>query len=141
MRLLLSPLGMSPGLLYSAIMLIKPETVLILTSKEAQTRLPEIFEHCNYLGEQVTIKVDDPFLAFDQWERIKPIAEIVSETDEVWVNITGGTTALQYLVQKAARHLIDCGRMVHTVALIDRRGVFEQKANPYEVGEMVVLAE
>ena len=141
MKILLSPLGLSPGLLYSAIMLIKPEKVLILTSEAAQACLPEIFARCSYRGEYETIIVDDPFLAFDQWIRIEPVIAKVFETDEVWVNITGGTTALQHLVQKAAGKLACGGNLVHIVALVDRRGVVEQKANPFEVGEMVMLEE
>ena len=141
MKILLSPLGLSPGLLYSAVMLIKPQKIVILTSEAAQACLPEIMDRCGFDGEQETIIIDDPFLAFDQWERIQPVVEMIAEADEVWVNITGGTTALQYLVQKAARSLTAHGRVVRTVALIDRRGVIEQKNQPYEIGELVVLEE
>ena len=141
MKSLLSPLGLSPGLLYSALMQLKPEKTLILTSEAAGACLPDIYRQAGYIGIQEVILIADPFLAFDQWERIKPMVDSISATDEVWVNITGGTTALQYLMQKAANYLAGCGRTVWTVALIDRRGVLLQKEKPYEVGEMVVLAE
>ena len=141
MKILLSPLGLSPGLLYSALILLKPEKTLVLTSKDAGGCLPEIYRQCGYEGLQEAIFIEDPFLAFDQWERIKPLVDSIAVTDEVWVNITGGTTALQYLIQKAAQYLASCGRSVRTVALIDRRNVLLQKASPYEIGEMVVLGE
>lgn len=139
MKILLSPLGLSPGLLFSALMQLKPEKTLILTSETAGACLPEIFRQAAYAGTQEVILIADPFLAFDQWERIKPVVDSIAVTDEVWVNITGGTTSLQYLMQKAANYLAGCGRTVWTIALIDRRGVLLQKENPYEIGELVVL--
>ena len=140
MKILVSPLGMSPGLLFSALYHVKPDFLFCLTSEKGKERLPDIMEKAGYMGGYSVFLVDDPFTAFHLtekvWESLKDW--LVSEA-EVFVNITGGTTALQYLVQKTAERLENQGFSVKTIALIDRRSRSEQENNPYVPGEILYL--
>ncbi len=53
------------------------------------------------------------------------------------VNLTGGTTALQFIIQRAGTTLEKDGLEECYVALIDRRGVQEQRDDPWVVWELV----
>jgi len=64
MKMLISPLGMSPGLLYSALYHVKPDFLFCLTSEKGKERLPDIMEKADYLGGYLVFLVDDPFTAF-----------------------------------------------------------------------------
>lgn len=51
----------------------------------------------------------------------------IMQADEVVVNITGGTTAMQHIVQQIARYAEELGRLARRVALVDRRSPQEQR--------------
>ncbi|MHB1407899.1 MAG: hypothetical protein ACYCV0_20310, partial [Desulfitobacteriaceae bacterium] len=107
-RILLSPLGLSPGLLFSALRQLTPQYALVLTSKDAVGNMSQIIQHADYQGTVQEILVQDPFACFEEVAKIE--AQIVKDLSavsdaEIWVNITGGTTALQYLAQKIANNL------------------------------------
>ncbi|CAA7602823.1 CRISPR-associated protein, TM1812 family [Acididesulfobacillus acetoxydans] len=142
-RLLLSPLGLSAGPLFSALRRLAPEHVLVLTSQEADADLPRITEHAEYQGTLQKIVVEDPFTCFQELPQIE--AEISRAVEslpnvEIFVNITGGTTALQYAVQEVASSLRDRDYLVHEVAFADRRLADEQKQVPFVEGEMFYLS-
>lgn len=142
MRLLISPLGMSPGVLFSAIQHAQPECIFVVSSPAASARLPEICAAANYRGRYAVFNVDDPFTAFTQAQPAwRELAKHLDGVTTVWVNITGGTTALQYIVQKLAEKLAARGLKPRLVALVDRRGRVEQENNPYKVGECIELTD
>ncbi|NYE58839.1 hypothetical protein [Carboxydothermus ferrireducens] len=140
MKILISPLGMSPGLLYSALYHVKPDFLFCLTSEKGKEKLPEIMEKAGYMGGYSVFIVDDPFTSFHKTEEVwKSLKDLLDSDAEIVVNITGGTTALQYLVQKTAERLESQGFSVKTVALIDRRSRSEQESNPYVPGKIFYL--
>lgn len=142
-RILLSPLGLSPGLLFSALSQLTPQHALVLTSKDAVGNLPQIIQHADYQGTLQEVLVSDPFTCFQQVTEIEvPIIKALSafSNAEIWVNITGGTTALQYLVQRVASVLKKKGYLIHEVAFADRRSLEEQKRVPFVEGEMFILS-
>lgn len=134
---LLSPLGLSPGLLYSALMAIKPQRLVLLTSAEGESLLDDIIRRAGYHGSVDIVHVDDPFNCFDQANlKVTEVLGLLGNNPCV-VNLTGGTTALQFIIQRAGSTLEKCGSKVCYVALIDRRDVQTQKDNPWVVGEVV----
>jgi len=137
---LLSPLGLSPGLLYSALVLVKPQALVVVTSGDGKARLEEIIEKSGYQGEKLVLTVDDAFICFDQGGAIAGQVIEASGPDDTWViNLTGGTTGLQYIIQRTGDQLRSQGHKVRYVAMVDRRPVLEQKENPYMVGELVYV--
>ncbi len=58
---------------------------------------------------------------------------------EVIANLTGGTTALQWAVEEAARRVERLGVRVRRVAVVDRRSRAQQSEEPYVIGELLPL--
>ncbi|MDI6879693.1 MAG: TIGR02221 family CRISPR-associated protein [Desulfitobacteriaceae bacterium] len=142
-RILLSPLGLSPGLLFSALRQLTPQHALVLSSKDAVGSLRQIVQHADYQGVLQEILVHDPFTCFEHVSEVEaPIIRTLSAFSnvEIWVSITGGTTALQYLVQKVASNLKEEGYLIHELAFADRRSAEEQKRVPFVEGEMFILS-
>jgi hypothetical protein len=61
------------------------------------------------------------------------------EASEVIVNLTGGTTALQYLAERLADEALRLGTTVCRVAVMDRRSREEQQRDPFQLGEIAWL--
>lgn len=134
---MLSPLGLSPGLLYSALMKVNPQRLVILTSAEGERLLAETIQRADYRGSVAVVRVDDPFTCFAQaGEKVDAVLNEIGHNSCV-VNLTGGTTALQFIIQRAGSTLEKMGVQVRYVALVDRRGIQAQKDNPWVVGELV----
>jgi hypothetical protein len=142
LKVLISALGMSPGLLYTAIKQVEPDFLLVLTSREAAASLNEILARSGYTGRCDVIIVADPHTGFDR------VPEMLAEVKQcltglprhhLYINLTGGTTCLQYIISHVGKVLPDTCTAATTVAMIDRRPAAEQRANPYVPGEMVVV--
>lgn len=140
--LLISPLGMSSGLLFSAISHLRERLwkVWVISSDKAVEALDEIKEKSGFGGEIEVMQAENPFTCFEQgndfYDRVHADA---LQAGQVVVNLTGGTTALQFVVQETADLLKKEGVPVERIALIDRRSVEEQKKDPYVVGDIVNL--
>lgn len=134
---LLSPLGLSPGLLYSALATVKPHHLVVLTSKKAADPLNQIIKKAKYNGTTEVIYVEDPFTCFQQADaKVGELLDVLKSTPCV-INLTGGTTALQFIVQQTGTALENRGAEMRYAALIDRRNVQEQKENPWVIGELI----
>ncbi len=144
--LLVTPLGLSPGVIYSAITRLGPARLrglVVVTSHQAAARLEgtlcaagveDLSRHVRFLSDvhagfrEVDHLLDDDLRA------------ILLEAGEVVVNVTGGTTALQYAVERIAEEADRLGCRVRRVALVDRRPPEEQRNNPYVAAELVELS-
>lgn len=135
--ILLSPLGLSPGLLYSALMTIKPQHLVLLTSKEGKGSLDEIIQHAKYLGPINIVLVEDPFNCFHEANQKSEEVVSILNYNPCVINLTGGTTALQFIIQRAGTVLENRGCRVEYIALVDRRSVQEQRNNPWVVGDVI----
>lgn len=140
---LVTPLGLSPGLLFSAVRLIRPEQVVIVTSRQGAELAPGALAQAGYEGPWHMVEMADPHAGFAEVPRVldevrwhvagrRPGAPVV-------VNYTGGTTAIQYAVGRVAEDLQAAGHPVRRVAIVDRRPPEVQRADPYRVGEVVDL--
>ena len=138
--LLVSPLGLSRGLLYSALHHVRPGSLLVISSPDAAACLDEIMEKAGWCGNRMIRLMQDPHTGFNELESFsKDIVTVIMQADEVVVNITGGTTAMQHIVQQIAGYAEELGRLVRRVALADRRSSQEQRDDPYVPGEMIRL--
>jgi len=142
--LLISPLGMSPGLLFSAVQHLRDGLgkIWLLSSEQAIRSLEEIKKYAQFDGSFDSFLVRDPFTCFNETEPFyNKVLYDAQHAHKVIVNITGGTTALQYVIQDVADRLKGIGIKVEKIALIDRRPVEEQKKEPYKVGDIVFLKD
>lgn len=140
--LLITALGLSPGVLYSVVLAFDPEAAVIITSADARGR---IFEALGLAGRPdlhaMVREVADPHRGFDEGARLID-AEIVTalgSAAQVVVNLTGGTTVMQWLVESMAERAARLGTAVRRIALVDRRSPEEQRTRPYVRGEVVEL--
>lgn len=140
--LLITPVGLSPGVLYSGIARVKPDRLLIVTSHDAAPRIPEALERAEALRTpQQVLALDDAFLGYRQVDQYlgAEIDKAFVGADRVIVNVTGGTTVMQYAVERLAARARRLGTPVRRCALIDRRSPEEQRAEPYVRGEILWL--
>jgi hypothetical protein len=141
MKILYSPLGFACGSLFSAIVLTRPDHVIVITSQKAAQNLPSTVEAATRFHPSFTIEafiISDPFAGFNEGRELaKRLAAAGSgypDGSEFVVNIAGGTTALQDCAQAVARML-----GANEVAVIDRREPEEQRSNPFVVGELAEI--
>ena len=139
--LLVTPLGLSPGVLYTALTRMRPDSVVALTSREASGRLSEICERAGYPESGIhTELIEDPHRCFQSGaELVARIRPRVMVAQSVTVNVTGGTTALQYLAERVGRDAERLGVPVRRVALVDSRSFTDQQAEPFVPGEVITL--
>gem|GEM_PF-623952 len=141
---LVTPLGLSRGVLYSALKLIRPDVLVVVTSEEAGRAIPEILETCGCSELQTkVVQLADAHYGFKEAKEIIPgnrdLSKCMGLAGKVVVNITGGTTAMQFAVERLAEVAVKLGATVEKVALVDRRSYEEQRSNPFVCGELVKL--
>lgn len=141
MKVLFSPLGLNFGTLYSAILLLRPDRVVVVTSAQALGALPQTLEaarffHCHFEWESHVL--EDVHAGFAQGRALARFLSSSAGDDNV-VNLTGGTAALQDCVSSVAAILRREGKRVREVACVDRRDLVEQKRLPLVVGELIEI--
>jgi len=139
MTVLFSPLGLACGTLYSAILLTRPARVVVITSPEAIPHLDSTLDaarlfHTHFEWESHVL--DDAHSGFRE---SRVLAQILAGTagQTNIVNLSGGATALLDCVRSIADILWREGREVREVAAIDRRDIFEQRREPFVLGELI----
>lgn len=139
MIVLFSPLGLSYGTLYSAILSVRPQRVVVVTSPEAIINLHSAVDAARFyhaLFEIETHLLDDPLAGFREGRKLARYLAASADGTNV-VNLTGGTTALQDCVRSVGEILRDKGKSVREVAVVDRRSRDEQNRLPLVMGELV----
>lgn len=135
-RLLISPQGGRPGVLFSALNVAQPDVCLVICSEESASRIPEAAKEARFKGHIEQIKLTDPLGGFAE---IGAVAERAQDylfyADEVIANITGGSTLMGVLVQRLVEDAQKLDRPVKRFALIDRRTTEEQDRDPFVEGD------
>lgn len=141
--LLVTPLGLTPGVLYTALSRLDPDACLVVTSAEGAERVPEVLEQAGRvaLPHRILLFPGDPFTGFDRVRELVDarLKEDFVRASEVVINVTGGTTVLQYAVERLGDEARRLGVPTRRIALVDRRDSAEQRANPYVLGELIEL--
>ena len=142
-KILLTPLGTSPGVLYTLIKRLNPDRVIVITSKKGEEKLPEICEKAGFDHNNIKAYLfDDPYTGFEEIAGV--IKRMISDfpvdiTSRITVNLAGGTSFLQYVTGEFSEVLESKKLDVTKVFAVDRRDFALQKAEPYVVGEVVEL--
>lgn len=142
MTVLFTPLGLAYGALYSAVLLVRPHKVVVVTSREAVGNLYAAldaarFYHSSFEVESHTL--DDALAGFEEGRLLAKFlvqAGAGHEGTNV-VNLSGGTLVLQDCARSTADALRRAGKPVREIAVVDRRTPEEQRRVPFVVGEMV----
>ena len=139
MTVLFSPLGLNYGILYSAILLVRPARVVVVTSAQAIVNLHAALDAAKFFHskfETETHMLDDPFGGFEEGRLLSRLLMSSAGSGNV-VNLTGGTSAMQDCMQSLSNRLRAAAKTVREVAVIDKRHSAEQKRTPLVVGELI----
>src|SRR5581483_8937074 len=101
-RVLVTPLGHSPGVLFTALRRLQPNLALVIASAESAPLVEEACQRAGWdrAGLQV-LRVEDAHACFGDARRLVDEARpVLLEASEVLVNVAGGTTAMQYLAER-----------------------------------------
>ncbi len=92
-RLLLSPQGTRPGVLFSALKVAEPDTCLVICSDASASSILDAAKHAKFKGDIKRIELTDPHGGFDEIDAAaKCVCCDLLNADEVLANMTGGTT-------------------------------------------------
>lgn len=140
-ELLITPLGLSPGVLFTALSVLRPDRAIVVTSTTASQELEEICRRIDYDPGRMQVKIlEDVHNCFAMGADVaQSLTSDIMDADRVTLNVTGGTTALQYIVERIGRHAERLGSSVRRVALVDRRALAEQQRDPFVCGEVIFL--
>lgn len=139
--ILVTPLGMRPGVLFSALHACRngtaglPERCLVICSQQTENLALLAAEHAGFTGTLKRLLVD-PFGGPAEVDRlVKAVRPIIFCSKQVFVNVTGGTTIMGLIAEAIAEEAKSLARPVRRFGLIDRRPSAEQDADPYQIGE------
>lgn len=141
-RLVITPLGLNPGPLFTICRRLRPDRLVIVTSRQANQKIKEALVAAGRSDvERRVLLIEDPFAADAPLEALvdRELRLWLASAEEVVVSTTGGTSFLGYVVQQVAREAERLGQIVRWCVLADRRPETEQHANPYVEGEVVWL--
>ena len=143
-RVLVSPIGLRPGVLFSAVQAFRangeggdPAFCVVICSRETETMIEEAFERADFTGAYESLVLKDPLGGgpAEIWRLAKEARRHFIGAVEVIVNVTGGTTLMGLVAEALAAEARSLACPVRRFGLIDRRPVGRQDADPYQTGE------
>ncbi len=142
-RLLICPIGKTPGVLYSAIgrMALPPDRVLAICSEESRAWLDEAMALAKCDAPHTVLLLRDPFKGLGEFaELIAKASQWLFEADDIHANLTGGPTLMSVLVgQLVKRAEREYQRPVREFLLIDPRPPEQQRSDPWHLGDLQYL--
>ena len=143
-RVLISPVGLRPGVLFSAVQAVRetgrggdPSLCLVICSRETETMIAGALGQAGFAGACKPLVLKDVHGGGRaEIERaVKAGRRFVVGADEVLVNVTGGTTLMGLVAEAMAAEARFLACPVRRFGLIDRRPPDQQDADPYQTGE------
>lgn len=133
-RLLVTPLGMSPGVLYSAIKAQPsvPDHIMVVASKQAEPGITDALRAADYHNAHSVLIMDDPFTGYEETNMlVKNASARLLNADNVDVNLTGGSTMMGIAAQKLFEQARSYQRPSRRFVLVDEREPGLQRRNPW----------
>lgn len=142
-KLLVSPIGERPGVLFSAVRaarLDEGDAALAICSERSEPFVYQALERAGFRGFHAVLKLHDPYAGVAEFDDlIRHARPHLARAGSVLVNITGGTTLMGLLADKLASEAHALGLDVRRFGLIDRRPPDEQASDPYVEGQVLWL--
>lgn len=155
-RLLITPLGLAPGVLLSALHHVRPDRAVVIGSADSLAAVDEACARAGWSGEVVRWALEDPHAGFEVIrdataamahprrcrELAAPLDDVFESllgASEVHVNLTGGTTLLGHAATRLGELAGRLGADVKRLALVDRRPLSVQREAPWVYSERVDL--
>ena len=135
-RLLLSPQGTKPGVLFSALKTAQPDSCLVVCSAASAKTICGEATGASFSGPIEQITLTDPHGGFAEIDKaVAQAGPHLLAADEVVANMTGGTTLMGLVIQSLVEEAQKLDRPVRRFALIDRRPPAVQASDPYVQGD------
>jgi CRISPR-associated Csx2 family protein len=135
-KVLISPQGTRPGVLFSALHVARPDVCLVVCSEQSVATIPEATRHVGFAGQTQPLVLHDARGGFSEIKSLITAARAgLLAADEIVANMTGGTTLIGIVVQQLVEASERLDRPTRRFALIDRRPPYEQDAEPYVLGD------
>ncbi len=136
---LITPMGASFGLLYTALKRVNANRVVVLTSEKFKDKVSEVCIKAGFDADKVKVlTMQDVFCGFGEAKQLSSdMISAVKGTCNCIVNLTGGTTAMQWTMQTVYEELKQKNMSVKRIAFVDRRPSVEQQSNPFVEGEFI----
>jgi len=139
-RLLISPQGSRPGVLYSALKARESDRCLVVCSPQSSASVEEAADRATFTGKIDKLVVRDAFSGFGEIsDLLKTARAALLQADKITANVTGGTTLMGIIVQRLVEEAQKLDRPVLRLALIDRRPPAAQESAPYVASEVCWL--
>ncbi len=145
-RVLLSPIGMRPGVLFSALEVCRgagsesaPSVCLVICSQDTEALIEDVARQAGFDGRIERIRINPYGNRQDIREAVRAGRRHIVGADQVWVNVTGGTTVMGLAAEALATEAKHFACPVRRFGLIDRKPSAEQDADPYRVGDPIWL--
>ncbi len=143
-KLLICPIGLTPGVLFSAITQTTPDRVLVVCSEQSASAIDEAIEKAASLAKHdhpidvQRLQMQDIHRGVGEIEGLVNSAALwLFDADEIVACLTGGTTLMGVLVSRlVARASREYQRPVREFVLIDHRSPEEQRNDPWQQGEI-----
>lgn len=139
-KVLVTGMGASFGLLYSAVSLTKADVVIVVTSEKFRDKASEACQKSGFNNPDSlhTLIMQDVFCGFSETPALlKECWPLIKNAESVVVNLTGGTTAMQWVMQSVFERACNEHLPVERVAFVDRRPSVDQQQDPWHLGEII----
>lgn len=146
--LLVSPLGNTPGVLFSAVGVCLQaakgcDACLVICSAETEPRRVEALKRAGFEVEEDNARITrfrDPYGGLEEMDQLlADTLRFMLDADQLLVNVTGGTTLMGLLAEKIADQALAMALPVRRFGLIDRRPREQQFTEPYQQSEVYWL--
>ncbi len=147
-RVFVSPVGKAHGSLYTTLLHVQerlgemPDCCIAVSSKDTRAKGHEALDQAGFDGRREDLVLADAYRG--DTARIDDLyadqLPLLAQAEEVYVNLTGGTTWMGIVVERIARQAEKLGKPVVKLAAIDTREPEAQKENPFVKGEVVWLS-
>ena len=144
-RLIVSPLGNTPGVLFSAVRTLSAGTdekdlCLVISSAQAQGGMDEALDRAAFAGRRVLLSFQNPFSGLEERRQLRAEAtRHVLAAETTHVNLTGGTSLMGLLSEEIANVARRYQRLAERFILIDERPYQQQLAHPFVEGRKIVI--
>lgn len=141
-KVLISGMGASFGLLYSAIRHIRPDFLIVITSSKFSQKAIEACNMADFNSDKNLhiIEMLDVFRGFNEApELVEAVWPLIQNATSLVISLTGGTTAMQWVMQSIYERSHAANISVERVAFVDPRPSIEQQKNPWHLGELIEI--
>ena len=146
--LLISPVGKMSGVIFSSVISCRQkrdgkdaDKILLIASKETKGEIQAALDAAEFKGQVLEpIELQDAFAGFEELgDVVKTAKKHLVESDEAYVNVTGGTTFMGLCAGRLADEARLLDRRVEKFALIDKRSKEDQESDPFVASQCYYL--